>query len=154
MKPRPSVFISTRQLWLWLPQLSWIQFGEVKNMGRRGQTWWFQRRSSPADCRYHNLYLVQSEHGLLFLVPTDLCFGSDLWHQFSRSSNHGQRSLHAAWCGLCVWVAPLMRDQSAEALTLPGGAGRGALNLCTSCKLPRLPLPPLSDVTKIHAKPH
>lgn len=36
-----------------------------------------------------------------------------------------------------------MRDQSAEALTLRGGAGRGALNLCASRKLPLSPTPSL-----------
>lgn len=103
--------------------------------------WWFQCCSSPADCCYHNLYFISSSpHSLFFFSHQPL-----LWYWFmtsvNSSFNHAQLSFHAGWCGLCVWVAPLMRDQSAEALTLRGGAGRGALNLCASCKLPLLQLP-------------
>lgn len=102
---------------------------------------WFLCCSSPAHCCYHNLYFISFRpHSLFFFSHQPL-----LWYWFmtsvNSSFNHAQLSFHAGWCGLCVWVAPLMRDQSAEALTLRGGAGRGALNLCASRKLPLLPLP-------------
>lgn len=100
--------------------------------------WWLQ---CPADCDYHDLYfLASSPHSLFFFSHQPL-----LWYWFmtsvNSSFNHAQLSFHAGWCGLCVWVAPLMRDQSTEALTLQGGAGRGALNLCASCQLHLLPRP-------------
>lgn len=115
----------------------------VNNIRQTDRMGWLPSCSSLADGRYHNLYFISFRPHLLFFFSHQPL----LWYWFmtsvNSSFNHAQLSFHAGWCGLCVWVAPLMRDQSAEALTLRGGAGRGALNLCASRKLPPAPTPSL-----------
>lgn len=65
-------------------------------------------------------------------------FDADLWHQSSQAlSMPSSLSLslrRLMW--LMCFGCPLMRDQSVRVMTLRGGAGRGALNHCTSHKLP------------------